>query len=309
MGTLKKKAIPIFLLNGRGYDYILSNLGIELILPDYPDELANGNLIEFEDNVFDLYSIRKTGRYALYLPPEHDNVNTGPNLNPKISKVFHESAQHRTVRFIENDNNVEEIIFDRNILNSYVSLVKKSGNEIGLKDETLDILLQNTNNLRCQIRESRPTRKNGGVSFDLFLCTSVFMKKWQIPGSVFRSIAFEMQKIKARIWLELNKSPQRNKDLYDFDSDDGCRRLFERNLELSLPPSTRMQFAGLTGIDNKAINPGPNDFGYKKNEIYIHNDGIALPKVEARPNTSTILTSWKNGVAANPLFTDSTTTS
>jgi hypothetical protein len=40
-------------------------------------------------------------------------------------------------------------------------------------------------------------------------------------------------------------------------------------------------------------------------EIYIHNYGITLPRICEGPDRRFLYKTWKNGIAANPVFTDS----
>lgn len=69
---------------------------------------------------------------------------------------------------------------------------------------------------------------------------------WQIPGAVYRWLAYEHPRIIATIWLhEFRETTDRGKpwayiDRYSRWGDDGLRRIFEERLEISLPDSGDM---------------------------------------------------------------------
>ena len=155
-------------------------------------------------------------------------------------------------------------------------------------------------------------------------------RDWYISGSIFRRIANEMPRLKARIWLEDLNGISATKNQYVLNVDTGCRLLFGLLLEITLPPCAKMYFCGaslppqppLEGDEDLDAVPvqvagkrllvspieGLDVNDYNKNQIYIHKNGITLPYIGDPPTQDDIYASWKNGVAANPFYTDSSET-
>lgn len=150
--------------------------------------------------------------------------------------------------------------------------------------------------------------------------------EWHLSGSVFRRIANEMPRLKADFWLQAARAteaatvagaagvaaaavPQQKID-YLNNEDTGCRSLFGSRLEISLPTCDKMYFAGQSNAAGKNHTAKFGDFAdHDSNEIYIHAGGITFPIVGDGPSQEAIYASWKNGVAANPFFTDTNKTS
>ena len=132
------------------------------------------------------------------------------------------------------------------------------------------------------------------------------------------------------MWLESLDRNSRVRSQYESNENSGCRFLFREDLEITFFESDLMYFAGKSSApttirgneiyeDHEASeNPNNHDkkiqlyefADYSLNKMYIHNEGITLPYVgETYPSESQIYESWKNGVAANPFFTDTFKTS
>ena len=185
----------------------------------------------------------------------------------------------------------------------------------------------------------QPPLQEGPVSYCvqiMILIESLKERCWFLSGSVFRRIAAEMPRLKARLWIdEIQSIPPVRKEAYLSDANDGCRKLFADRLEMSLPKCEEMYFRGgeLTNnpLGGMTVNPLPPippipqpspifpfpsfplfpssaSKKYNPDEIYIHNKGISLPAVGKGPSQKDIYASWKNGAAANPTFTDSSNT-
>ena len=107
------KSIPVYLLQGRGYDYLLSSDGIEFVMPPPPAGSDN----EFMREVYRLYRVRITSRSPLILPPNNCPTGTHSCDPPGVTL----SDQLHTVRMIETDNNIEQIQFGLPMLLRFLS--------------------------------------------------------------------------------------------------------------------------------------------------------------------------------------------
>ena len=337
--------IPIRFLEGRGFDYILSNEGIDVILPWLPEYACNTS--EFLQRMMSLYAIRETGSYAILVPP-NDYESFSDFEGGGLGRAEVDAVRinpNRTVRNVSADNNIEEIRFSAARI-AYAILTSPAifvpgGVTIGhallpsfyngddyigsiLEAGSLDIGMIG-DELEASIGEF-PDRNWLAylANSPLRLCTFVWIhdvtRCWQLSGSVFRRIAHEVPRLMARMWRDyirvsrlvdatldaaivafLNSQEailRHYERQYVDDGNLGCRNLFQERLEMTLPPSGRMVFCG-----TQAGAQPP------RREIVISNYGIQLPTITSPPDRLTMMRAWKNGAAANPVFTDSSKTS
>ena len=355
--------IPVFFLSGDGYDYFVSNIGVELVIPYRPNtrRKANGCIddalveseLKFKKAIFDLYLIRKTATYALLVPPEKANLN------------YRQIDQLRTVRLNHADNNIEALINNFIIEEDITThtdavtgtipadildkMIQRLRNTLGVAlegypdcdepyqfpqdyDCTKAYKIDPINQalkcilLDCLIKPKRTTSTTYAERLEEIRC-------WFLSGSVFRRIANEVPRIKAKLWIDcLEKKPGRrlqyvsNGGYNPADGspeldDRGCRQMFEGILEISLFNCDRMYFRGLDSSDGScsdpAVPPGaeakngitPIANDYRNNEIYIHKWGVTLPTIGNGPSQAQIYASWRSGASPNPVFTDSSDSS
>ena len=339
--------IPVFFLKGQrgGYDYILSSKGIELVFPGRPDlpfPEDDSENVDFRRSVYELYAIRKTSTALLAVPPEFD-------LNPAGRITGNLADQLKTVRLSAADNNIEELILEdlfvnvteheehamnsevvpeelKRIIPLILELVERllkalDGDfcckEFDCEDFRLPAdpsLLDYAKYIYCRIKECLEELMNPAeeVSFGCYTQTLKKTRCWFLSGSVFRRIANEMPRLKARLWVDATNNLEDRLKLYQSNAQGGCRALFREILEISLPTNENMFFRGLKIIKNdqnedilEDLPAGIDAAGFRKNEIYIHNFGLLMPAVGQGPSKEKIYNDWQMGAAANPVFTDS----
>ena len=330
------RPIPVFFTRGNGYDYILSSKGLELIIPDRPFEDFIGGSPEtaldgtpltpediFRRRVFDLYKVRKTGSYALLVPPE---VNGGiPSIADQLLTVRLNSADNNIEEFLSNNITVSTSTVDipssnaalitglnqlADVLKYIIFAQIPEGEPEVIECEPLPLpftLLQFQKLLFCLLEELIEYLNEADAEATQLQCyvqTLSLTRCWHLSGSVFRRIANEMPRLKAFLWVDDIYGRTERRERYESNATEGCRALFREILETTLPGVNRMYFKGLTAAEGTI--PGVPLASYKKNEIYIHNHGITFPIVGSKgPNEQQIYASWISGAAANPTFTDS----
>ena len=349
--------IPVYFLKGQrgGYDYILSSKGIELVFPRRPDLLdlaAAKPDMKFRRDVYELYAIRKTSTALLAVPPEFE-------LNAAGRITAYLADQLRTVRLSSADNNIEELILEdlfvniteneQQLIDSAVvpaelekliplildlveNVLKKLDNDFScaafdcktFELPTNPCVLDYAKYLFCRIEECLKNLLNPvkEISFGCYTQALTNTRCWFLSGSVFRRIANEMPRLKARLWIDATLAAQFDRlNRYESNMLNGCRALFRESLEISLPTQENMFFRGLkierdskdkrlrdAKMNEYKVEPLPQGIvanGYRKNEIYIHDSGLLLPAVGEGPEKEEIYNAWKAGAAANPVFTDS----
>ena len=323
--------IPVFILRGDGYDYFLSNIGIELIVPDRPGidrsqfmcidtsdkeldlfgdrknasaenmDKAQEREDELRRKIYNLYMVRQTGVYALLVPAEKTGLN------------YTRGDQLRTVRLNHADNNVEALI-DNFFIDEVIEEITVHSDAVTgtIEPHELKEMKRRLNNaieialpkyhpacegpyefpedydidndykdqldplnqaLKCILLDALEPKRATTTRYSEELER---IRDWFLSGSVFRRIANEMPRLKARLWLDcMNGRSQRRLQyvknvgadaLGNPDSNDrGCREIFEGILEVSLLDCDKMYFKGIDDpagncvtIDQpvKDVNPG-----------------------------------------------------
>ena len=104
------RVIPIYFISGQGYDYIISNHGLEFIVPALNATFESPeSRQEFRRRVYKIYSHRQVGSFALLVPP--NNCGNG-NIRDCGNSGFGATESLHTVRMNSGDNNVEQIQYD-----------------------------------------------------------------------------------------------------------------------------------------------------------------------------------------------------
>ena len=102
--------LPIYFVKGNGYDYILSNEGIEFVIPDIDNDFTSKQREEFQERVYNIYIHRQVGSYALLVPP---CLNSNKNkYHCDVNNGYKYVESLHTVRMNNGDNNVEQIQYN-----------------------------------------------------------------------------------------------------------------------------------------------------------------------------------------------------
>ena len=221
---LDPRSIPVYLLSGEGYDYILSSDGIELVLPPVPKHK------DFLKDVYRLYMVRETSQYALLVPPnkcDGDPDDFVCDSRTNLKKLH-------TVRMIASDNNVEQIQFNLGHLIQSFQLHGISVNNDLTIEEIDPALLRrlracglatissNQNDpeerliINCDAVFAESPECPDLSNFLRFVCillckpmdlnTYMYLRSstrcWQLSGSIFRRIASLIPRLKAEMWRD-----------------------------------------------------------------------------------------------------------
>lgn len=133
-----------------------------------------------------------------------------------------------------------------------------------------------------------PVRK---ITYASYLAAVTKAQCWWLEGSVYRGILEQLPRIVATAWREQVLSCGSSSSYTAMLAlPDGLREIFNQRLESTLPPATRMVFALDAAIE----------------DVMVTNRGLLVPDPGTPPvNLDAMLTAIANGRAGNPVFTDS----
>lgn len=283
-------AVPLGIPGEGGFDFVLSDVGVEVFVPKKPDDIAH--LLHF-------YTFRETGETALGFP---DYQGAGAASLPLHAPT---GPSQITMR-----------------LNAVAEWVNASNVDPACKADVMNCLMTHFG-LEGEFRpghfhDPHSESQHGPdfpdeeieLSMDAYACVLSPTRCWQLAGSVYRGIMVLLPRIVAEIWHE--------KALAGWDGSAGPGRLYTRfvgaetrdifaeRLETSIPDSTRMRF--------ETYGPGdagiPDYWGPWLGGVMITNRGVFMPKPQpmnqnANAAANRIYTEIMNGNAGNPVFTDS----
>lgn len=130
---------------------------------------------------------------------------------------------------------------------------------------------------------------------------------WWITGNIFGRILSDLSRIIASIWYEDRVWPDSAEDhssyRYRYRNEER-RRLFEERLEGRLPAGMDI---GLNkrweGVADKKLAKDPP--GWNRRDVMVTNKGLLLPRPGKAPTKDELLDAIEQGVAGNPVFTNS----
>jgi hypothetical protein len=324
--------IPLRIVGRGGYDYLLSDAGLDVFVPEEPKSAA-----EF----LRYYTFRGTGRRAIGIPfylPKADTAMstespTGPgqvilewSLLQSIigsGSPCAESVKECIVRLMGIQTlppepmipPLHEVIkeclkthfcdpseFDS--VDDWKACVAGNGS---LVTEWIHILRE----AASEERTRGPSRQVVILAPQTFRCIMGPLRCWQVEGSVFRGMMTEWPRIVATIWMErLQQAPSCPLPLDGYASryakagNSGgpgqpqygeLRKIFEERLETQLHSDEWMRLEVRNGLD----------------DVLVTDQGFLLPPVENLPGSDdrqrldSIAEEIAAGRAGNPVFTDS----
>ncbi|MGI9627522.1 MAG: hypothetical protein ACR2QM_11850 [Longimicrobiales bacterium] len=133
------------------------------------------------------------------------------------------------------------------------------------------------------------------VTPELFQCSVVLLRDWQLTGAVFRAIQEVFPRIIADFWHD--NLPD-NPGLPFDNANEDIREQIKNRLETGLPPAGKMVFQ----IDEDGV-PANWDAIWDTEDIMVTNQGVFFPREEAVPGLNVILQKIVKGLAGNPVFT------
>lgn len=274
---LADNVMPVRLLEGRAYDFMLSNDGLDVVIPpspfssDWSDPAADKVTREIEQReVYLQYMYRKTQPRPLGVP-SCDTANDD-GLQGLASVVLSEAG------------GPTNIVIDTDILLDWLAAIAA---EAGADD---------------LVAGFETFEADGILSGPLDLSALIYLfgpgRCWRLAGSVYRGIMAELPRVIANSWYEQNLGAGSTAGTYTArysdPSEAGLRTIFEERLEIGLPTASFKCQAKAAD----ATNPG---------DVTITNEGLFFPSpCTSPPDEKVLLSSWINGTAGNPMFTDST---
>jgi len=140
-----------------------------------------------------------------------------------------------------------------------------------------------------------------GFTLQSFTATAAKVRCWQLEGSVYRGILEQLPRVVATVWRErLHATTYRcsvDPDSYSarWGNPDTMRDIFRERLETSLPRPAKMIFK---------VGAAPPDVERADPDVMITNRGITFPNITAPPSLTDMFKAISTGAAGNPVFTD-----
>jgi len=305
------KPFPIFVTATGGYDFLLSDWGIELFMPAHPKS---------QEDLLRYYSFRRTGRPSLgipsYLTPSalalvSIDAPTGPSqieMDPMvwaftvgaICDLPHDLLAKFGIteaRWDEIRTQAQEFMIHPPLLPTVEELratddwsrfLPPSGEQDGKDGQQI------------QRGETVP------VNFEEYVCMMRAYRCWEVEGAVYRGFATELPRIVATTWMmEPTGGPQTN--LFADPGDSGLRQLLRDRLETMLPRPDQMacqvSSSPLPGTANLLTHPA--DDRWNEKDLMITDHGFYFPELGGVPGLQDMYIEIAEGRAGNPVFTDS----
>jgi len=300
--TSTNTRIPIRIVQGAGFDYVLSDWGLDIFTPPEPAS---------ETDLYLYYTYRNTGNPAIGIPFYMADAVAGGDIDAPTGP--------------------SQSLIDPNVIINIISAAAASDAisgdcaQMAIRCLRESAGVPDPNDLRIggsvaydphgtAARGERPEparRRNPApaVSTEIVKCVLEPLRCWQITGSVFRGIQVQLPRIVATKWLE-QSSPPVAPQCYALriHQPGGLREVLMERLETTLPGSNRMQLE---------MRPSPIIGGPMPAEIRVTNRGLLfpyapdlnqLPDPTQPPSVNrrrAILEGIMAGSAGNPVFTDS----
>lgn len=316
--------IPIRFMGDGGYDFLLSDQGLDVFVPERPET-------PFE--LLRYYTFRRTGRRPIgtpvYLSEAHLATSTDSPTGPG-QVVLPPEIVLRAV--LSSGLDLRDSLCPTQI----DCAVRDMGVELpeGFTEES-DRWAWFTGDEKRFYRHYPELwellQAPVNTTLEKIHCLLQRFRCWQIEGSVYRGIMTEFPRLVAEIWLEevmdvTGPNSTIRQDTYHYrmiQQPGEAREVFEERLETMLPDEDRMKFEATA--PGRQAHPGPGGCPQllqdHEKDIWITNQGIYFPEIPdlqsafgANPNQNPatvldgILTEIASGRAGNPVFTDSVRT-
>ena len=272
--------IPIRFIGEHGYDFVLSDGGLDLFSPKDPDE---------DWEWYRYYAFRRTGRPILGVPEYLESTGTflmdAPTGAGQVLTTF-------------GALDTEVVPGSECTLRQVECLGVEEVPEVeGMTPEApLEVDFRDRRPMSVWPPASRPPswKRSRHIRFEYhaYLAALSRLRCWQIEGSVYRAILEELPRVVAEIWMEASQfSSPLSASTYGYRFLPGvpdARTIFEERVETSLPDDSRMVF----------------EVGSVE-DVEISSRGIEIPPPPQRPDRTAVLQAIIQGSAGNPVFTDS----
>ncbi|MCG8468954.1 MAG: hypothetical protein MJB57_12245 [Gemmatimonadetes bacterium] len=272
------KPIPLYGLPGEGFDFNLSDDGLELLLP--PDPWAKYQNPELE--IYRMYTFRRTATRAIKVPGV-----TGAPRETSIPNA------------ITTDTIESLVSLPRTAV---TDLSDALGGDRAAADRG-DML---TKMLESPSQSSSSDDAGHGchdwIDLASYCGQLADCRCWQLSGRTYRGILHDLPRLIAWIWLEQEaeakagitgpaKSVLSYEERFHGKGNEGLRGLFRERLEIILPDEACMRFETST-----------------HEQVIVTNQGLFFPELPKRPSRAALLDAWKQGSGGIPVFSDSSRT-
>ncbi len=217
-----KEVIRMNFVGECGYDFILSDAGLDLFAPLMPEE-------DFE--LYRYYSFRRTGRPSLGVPTYLDD--------PAVLTF-----------------SVDAPTGPGQVFTTHAALdgISPEWNECRLRD--LDCLRWHELDKAGSPSEWRQ-QPHVGFSYIDYLSAVGNARCWQVEGSVYRGILDELPRVVAEIWIERAFPVGGSRTYSARFTSSKAREIFMERIETSLPDTDEMDFNVVSGLaDVRITNKG-----------------------------------------------------
>lgn len=276
--------IPVFGLPGDGFDFVISDDGLDLLLP--PDPWRSRRYTDPEVEIYRLYTYRKTAERAIKVPgvtgAQRETAIPNAITTDTLESLIHLRSGHVRER-------AEKL-----------GRVKR-GDEDGERERVWCDALERAEPETDDDPDGEDGKSPGcGGHMDLgsYCHHLADARCWQVTGRVYRAILHDLPRLVAWIWLEqeVERAGAGNvlsyEDRWPDPGNDGLRSIFSERLEILLPEAACMKF----------------EVDHSTTEVMLTNQGLFFPPLPKRPNREELLESWKWGTGGIPVFTDSSRT-
>lgn len=274
--------IPIRYHGPGGFDFILSDHGLDLFAPRPPED---------EDDLLRYYEYRLTGRPAIALPNYLEVAHTLDVYCPAGPSQVWTDAAGLNMAIDPSGCRLGALTCLDQTEQTYPEVLTGLPDrrvvlrQLGWKGDeaTLDYVQQ----------RYVPFASARGYTIQGYFSAVTHLRCWQLEGAVYRGILEQLPRIVATVWRESLGTCIGGSYAARFGDPRLMRQIFEERLETMLPKYDHMVFE----VGGRPDQPPLDD-------VEITNHGLRFP-VADRPDITAMLSSIAAGRAGNPVFTDS----
>jgi hypothetical protein len=314
------RPFPIVVAGTGGYDFLLSDWGIEMFMPD-PPKTAH-ELLHY-------YAFRQTGRPSLGIPSYLTSsalslisidAPTGPSQIEVDAGALAlvlppgcEPPKRLLTGWRMSQGHWDEM---RRRVKEWPSKAPALPNPEEISIEKLHVQWKPDRHWHvCLTIDRQPPRDDPEepddtgheepyrLNFDEYVCLVRKTRCWQVEGSVYRGFATELPRIVATAWMEPGGDYE---TMFRDPGEKGLRELFRQRLETMLPRFEQMAFQEMGSpphLENGSAAPGMPR--WNEGDLMITDQGFYFPDLGSAPNRESMLDEIASGRAGNPVFTDS----